>query len=122
MNNARYLREIDLARIDFSMRTGLYDEMRKNKGMTVLLNANVRFRRFIPVFSRFKITTKIVYWTEGSVFLEHRFIGAKEIVHAVFLCQQKFIDCNGETIMNALLNKTEPVKQKPEMPSEVSFG
>lgn len=120
MNNARYLRELDLARIDFYMRTGLYDEATKQKGTIVLVNANVRFRKFIPVFGRFKITTKVLYWTQDSLFLEHKFISKNGLIHAGFLCHQCFVKCNGEIIMDNLLKKGDPVLKKPEMPAEVS--
>jgi len=72
MNNARYLREVDLARIDFYMRSNLYDVVRSQRGMILLSACNVRFRRFIGLFARFKITTKIVYWNDDSIFLEHK--------------------------------------------------
>lgn len=121
MNNARYMRELDLARIDFYLRTRLYDEVRKNRGQIVLANANIRFRKFIGVFSRFKITTKVLYWNEDSLFLEHKFIGSNGVIHAILLCQQKFIKCSGEDVMNALLKHGDPVLTKPEMPMEVSF-
>lgn len=121
MNNARYLRELDLARIDFYLRTGLYDEVRRNKGQIVLFNANVRFRKFIPIFGKFKISTKVLYWNDDNLFLEHKFIGANGVIHAIFLCQQMFVRCHGESIMEALLKKGNPVLEKPEMPMEVSF-
>ncbi|XP_070492973.1 protein THEM6-like [Chironomus tepperi] len=120
MNNARYLRELDLARIDFFLRTGLYDEVRRNKGQTVLFNANVRFRKFIPIFGKFKISTKVLYWNDDNLFLEHKFIGPNGVIHAIFLCQQMFMKCSAESIMEALLKKGDPVLEKPEMPMEVS--
>jgi acyl-CoA thioesterase FadM len=122
MNNARYFRELDLARIDFYLRTRLYDEVRKNRGQIVLANANIRFRKFIPVFGRFKISTKVLFWNDDALFLEHKFVGGNGVIHAVLLCQQKFIKCSGETVMNALLGRGDPVLTKPEMPLEVSNG
>lgn len=72
MNNARYLREVDMARIDFYIRTKLYDVVRSQKGQILLGACNVRFRRFIGIFQRFKITTKIIYWNEDNIFIEHK--------------------------------------------------
>jgi acyl-CoA thioesterase FadM len=72
MNNARYLREVDLARIDFYLRSRLYEVVRSQGGMILLSSANVRFRRFIGLFARFKITTKIAYWNDDNIFLEHK--------------------------------------------------
>lgn len=72
MNNARYFREVDLARIDFYIRSGLYDVVRSQKGQILLGAASVRFRKFIGIFARFKLTTKIVFWNEDSIFIEHK--------------------------------------------------
>lgn len=120
MNNARYFRELDLARIDFYLRTGLYDVVRKNHGQIVLGAANVRYRKFIRVFARFKITTKVLYWNEDSIFLEHKFIGANGIIHAIMLCQQKMVNCSGEIVMDEMLRKGTTMLEKPDMPMEVS--
>lgn len=121
MNNSRYFRELDLARIDFYLRTGLYDTIRKNHGHLVLGAANIRFRRFIRVFARFRITTKVIYWDDDSLYLEHRFIGANNVIHAILLCQQKMIKCSGENVMNELLKKGTTMLPKPEMPIEVNL-
>lgn len=120
MNNARYFRELDLARIDFYLRTGLYDVVRKNHGQIILAAANIRFRKFIRVFSRFKITTKILYWNDDSIFLEHKYIGVNGVIHAILLCQQKMVKCSGEAVMEELLKKGTTMLAKPEMPMEVS--
>lgn len=119
MNNARYFRELDLARIDFYLRTGLYDVVRKNHGQIVLGAANIRFRKFIKLFARFKITTKIIYWNDDSIFLEHRFVGTNGVIHAILLCQQKMIKCSAENVMNELLKKASTMLPKPDIPKEV---
>jgi acyl-CoA thioesterase FadM len=119
MNNARYFRELDLARIDFYLRTGLYDVVRRNHGQIVLGSANIRFRKFIRLFARFKITTKVIYWDDDSIFLEHRFVGTNGVIHAILLCQQKMIKCSGENVMNELLKKGTTMLPKPDMPMEV---
>lgn len=72
MNNARYLREVDLARVDFYIRSRLFEVVRTQKGQILLGACNVRFRRFIGIFQRFKLTTKIIYWNEDNIFIEHK--------------------------------------------------
>jgi acyl-CoA thioesterase FadM len=119
MNNARYFREVDLARIDFYIRSRLYDVVRSQSGQILLGACNVRFRKFIGVFSRFKITTKICYWNDDSIFIEHKFIGNDGFVHATLLCQQRLVNCNGETVMDILLKQGSTILSKPEMPMTV---
>lgn len=72
MNNARYFREVDLARIDFYIRSRLYEVVKSQKGQILLGAASVRFRKFIGIFARFKLTTKIIYWNEDNIFIEHK--------------------------------------------------
>lgn len=60
MNNARFIRELDFARADFYERTGLYKCV-KSKGGTVAMGATtVRYRRFIRLFHRYMITSKVI--------------------------------------------------------------
>lgn len=59
MNNARYIRELDFARFHYYGLTGLYEEVRKSKGGAVQGASSVRYRKTIPIFSAYKITTKV---------------------------------------------------------------
>jgi acyl-CoA thioesterase FadM len=132
MNNSRYLRELDFARVDFYERTGLYRTIRSKGGGIVQGAATIRYRRFIKPYSIFHITTKITYWDDQSIFMEHRFVGRDSFIHAIAICRQRLINCSAEDIMDILLTETptyatsteklengELVKLKPEMPLEV---
>lgn len=59
MNNARYLRELDFARVDFYERTNLYRTILSKGGSVFQGAATVRYRRFIRPFRTFKITSKV---------------------------------------------------------------
>lgn len=59
MNNARYVRELDFGRFHFYERTGLYDEIKKNKGHVLQTASNIRYRRTIPLLNAYKLTTKV---------------------------------------------------------------
>ena len=119
MNNARYFREVDLARIDFYIRSRLYNVVKSQNGQILLGACNIRFRKFIGVFARFKITTKICYWNDDNIFIEHKFVGRDGFVHATLLCQQRLVNCNGEIVMDILLKQGSTVLSKPEMPMTV---
>ncbi|XP_067002146.1 protein THEM6 isoform X1 [Anabrus simplex] len=120
MNNARYLRELDFARVDFYERTGLYRKIRQKGGAVVQGACTIRYRRFVRPFSIFKITSKVIYWDTKSVFMEHRFITPKDdFVRAIVLCQQRVIQCNAEDVMAELLG-VEAGVHKPTLPLEVA--
>jgi hypothetical protein len=59
MNNARYLRELDFARVDFYARTGFYARIRDKGGAVVQGACTIRYRRFVRPFTIFKITSKV---------------------------------------------------------------
>lgn len=59
MNNARYLRELDFARFHYYGQTGLYEAIKKHRGGAVQGASSVRYRRSIPIFSAYRIETKV---------------------------------------------------------------
>lgn len=59
MNNARYLRELDFARFHYYRLTGIYAAFRARKGGAVQGASSIRYRRTIPIFSAYKIETKV---------------------------------------------------------------
>jgi acyl-CoA thioesterase FadM len=78
MNNCRYFREMDFARVDFYERTGLYKLILQKKGSVFQGAATIRYRRFIRPFTRFHLTSKIVYWDDQNIYMEHRFLSLKD--------------------------------------------
>lgn len=72
MNNARYVRELDFARFHFYDRTGIYQNIKAVDGHVLQGASSIRYRRTIPIFSAYKVETKvsILYdnlWTEHNV-------------------------------------------------------
>ncbi|XP_044728736.1 protein THEM6 [Chrysoperla carnea] len=128
MNNARYLREIDFARVDFYERTKLYQTIRSKGGAIVQGACTIRYRRFIRPFTTYDLTTKLIYWDDKSFYFEHRFI-SNDFVRAIAICRQRLINCNTDDIMAYLMSTDGMPKgvdieatvrtTKPEMPLEV---
>ncbi|XP_048000546.1 protein THEM6 [Leguminivora glycinivorella] len=92
MNNARYLRELDFARADFYERTGLYSNIKAAGGSVVQAACTIRYRRYLKPFTKFTITSRVIYWDNKTVFMEHEFVGPGRFVHAVAVCRQRVID------------------------------
>lgn len=59
MNNARYVRELDFARFNYYALSGLFGEIKKARGGIVVGASSVRYRRAIPVFSFYRLETKV---------------------------------------------------------------
>lgn len=133
MNNARYLREIDFARADFYERTSLYREICSQGSGVVQGASTIRYRRFLKPLSIYKITSKIIYWDEKSVFMEHRFITPSDgFVRAIAMCRQRLLDCSAEAVIGSLMERgvkqngnveagvTQIPHVRPQMPPEVA--
>lgn len=69
MNNARYLRELDFAKIDFYEKTDLYRKIKQYGGSLVLGATTIRYRRFIKLFHKYKITSKVMVRNYINVFI-----------------------------------------------------
>jgi acyl-CoA thioesterase FadM len=59
MNNARYVRALDFARLHFYEISGLHHKMLKMKLNALQGATAIRYRRTIPLFSIYKIDTKV---------------------------------------------------------------
>lgn len=95
MNNARYLRELDFARFHFYGLNGLYEAVRKIGGGAVQGASSVRYRKTIPIFSLYKIETKLVWWDDKAIYIEQKFITLSDgFVRAIAMSKQCITNCN----------------------------
>ncbi|VVD02819.1 unnamed protein product [Leptidea sinapis] len=116
MNNARYVRELDFARFHFYDRTGIYDNIKAVDGHVLQGASSIRYRRTIPIFSAYKVETKLVYWEDKTIYLEQKFITISDgFVRAVVLSRQSLVNIDSET----LLKNVSGAETKPECPEEI---
>lgn len=74
MNNGRYLTIMDLGRLDFLVRTGLWRAVRKYGWTPIASSIVIRYRRELRPFDRFRLETRLVCWAEASVVMEQVFV------------------------------------------------
>ena len=60
LNNARYLNYMELGRWDYSQRVGFLDLMRSQGWGVAVGGASIRYRRRIPLFHRFTVTSTLI--------------------------------------------------------------
>jgi len=60
LNNARYLNFMELGRWDYSYRVGFLRLMRSRNWGVAVGGASIRYRRRIPLFKKFTMTTKLI--------------------------------------------------------------
>ncbi|KAK3577117.1 hypothetical protein CHS0354_037151 [Potamilus streckersoni] len=74
MNNARYLREADFGRIKFLVESGIGKALYSLGGSFTNGGNNIRYRKSINLFDRYRIETKVLYWDDKAFYLEQQFI------------------------------------------------
>jgi acyl-CoA thioesterase FadM len=74
MNNGRYLTVMDLGRLDFLVRTGLWRAVRRHRWTPIASSIVIRYRRELRPFDRFRLETRLVCWAEASVVMEQVFV------------------------------------------------
>lgn len=117
MNNARYVRELDFARFHFYALTGLYEGVRKNKGGAVQGASSVRYRKTIPIFTPYKIETKLIWWDEKAIYLEQKFVTFDGFVRAIAMSKQCITNCN----VVELLKGFQGGEKIPDPPQELQL-
>lgn len=60
LNNARFFNYMEMGRWDYSYRIGLIGLLKKQKWGLVIGGASVRYRRRIPFFSKFSLSSKMI--------------------------------------------------------------
>jgi acyl-CoA thioesterase FadM len=60
LNHARYLNLMELGRWDYSYRVGFLSLMKKQKWRIAVGGVSVRYRRRIPFFSKFSLSTRLI--------------------------------------------------------------
>nr|XP_003702247.1 PREDICTED: protein THEM6 [Megachile rotundata]XP_012138390.1 PREDICTED: protein THEM6 [Megachile rotundata] len=120
MNNARYLRELDFARFHFYDRSGLYAAISKRGGGAVQGASSVRYRRAIPIFSPYKVTTKLLYWEGKNFYIENQFITLSDnFVRAVILSKQTSTGIQAS--MAEIVADVDPNARLPELPKDLEL-
>jgi acyl-CoA thioesterase FadM len=75
MNNARYLNIMDYARTHLLARTRLLEHIIQSRWQPLVGAVWITYRRSLPLFSAFSITSRMVCWDEKWFYLEQTFTG-----------------------------------------------
>ncbi|KMY68779.1 hypothetical protein AAU61_04035 [Desulfocarbo indianensis] len=93
LNNGRYLTLMDLGRWDLALRNGLMRLVFKNHWQPLAGGVAIRYRRPLPPFRPFELTTRLVGWDHKWFYLEQCFVQdgrakARALVRLLFKAAQ----------------------------------
>lgn len=77
MNNGRYLQIMDVARMDWMIRTGVAGTIRRNRWAPLLGGGFIRFRHSLHFLQPFRVSTRLLGWDHRWFFLEHVFLDSR---------------------------------------------
>lgn len=115
MNNGRILTILDLGRTGLAQRVGLLSALRKNRWGLTIAGSSVRYRKRIRPFTRFRMVSKAVGWSERFFYMEQTiWLGNDCAVQALY--RSAVTDKNG--IVNpakvfAAVGMDQPSPEKP---------
>lgn len=100
MNNARYLREADIARYTYFCHYKFMLALKACRANTVLSASCSRHRQPLSLFERFDIHTRILGWDDHAFYLEQQFISRRKgFVAAVIHCRHHVVGATPGVLM-----------------------
>jgi acyl-CoA thioesterase FadM len=119
MNNARYLNIMDYARTHLLARTQLLDHILRSRWQPLMGAVWITYRRSLPLFSVFQITSRLVCWDERWFYLEHTFTGPEGLT-AVGWAKAVLRDAQGNVEPQKVLEHVAPGAVSPPLPETIA--
>lgn len=118
MNNGRYLSIMDLGRMDYVARLGLFGIMLRNRWRPLVGSATVRYRRPLQPFQRYELVTRTLCWDDKWIYLEQRFERRGELVAQAFV--KVLFGTAGRTLRSReILKALGQEMRSPHMPPHI---
>ncbi len=119
MNNGRYLSVMDYARTHMLARTGLLTPIVRQRWQALVGAVWMTYRRSLPLFSAFEITSRLVCWDERWFYIEQTFNGPQGLA-AVGWIKGALRNTDGSIDPQSALQSVAPGIISPPMPESIA--
>jgi acyl-CoA thioesterase FadM len=119
LNNARYLSIMDYARTHMLARTRLLERIIRSRWQPLVGAVWITYRRSLPLFSAFWLTSRLVCWDERWFYIEQTFTG-REGLSAVGWVKGVLRDKRGVVDPQAVIEGVAPGAVSPPMPEAMA--
>jgi len=119
MNNARYLSVMDYARTHLLARTRLLEHIVRARWQPLVGAVWMTYRRSLPLFSAFSITSRLVCWDERWFYIEQTFT-AREGLAALGWVKGMLRDGRNILDPQQVLERVAPGVVSPSMPDAMA--
>jgi acyl-CoA thioesterase FadM len=119
MNNGRYLNLMDYARTHLLARTRLLEHILRSRWQPLIGAAWVTYRRSLPLFSAFNLSSRLVCWDQRWFYVEQIFTGRHGLA-AVGWVKGALRDPKGVVAPQKLIDSVAPGAVSPPMPESIA--
>jgi acyl-CoA thioesterase FadM len=119
LNNARYLNIMDYARTHLLARTRLLEHIIHSRWMPLVGAVWITYRRPLPLFSRFQLTSRLVCWDDRWFYIEQTFTGSKGLA-AMGWVKGILRDAKGSVDPQQVIASVAPGVVSPPMPNAIA--
>jgi acyl-CoA thioesterase FadM len=119
LNNARYLNIMDYARIHLLARTQLLDHILRSRWKPMVGAVWITYRRSLPLFSAFTLSSRLVCWDERWFYIEQTFTGRDGLAAAGWV-KGILRDANGNVAPQTVIDRVAPGQVSPPMPEAIA--
>jgi acyl-CoA thioesterase FadM len=118
LNNARYLSEMDYARVHLLARGGVLKPILKARWAPVVGAVWITYRRSLPLWAKYKLATRLVGWDHRWFYMEQTFTSAEGLV-AVGWVKGALLDKGGAVRPQLVMDLVQPGIVSPELPESI---
>jgi acyl-CoA thioesterase FadM len=119
LNNARYLNIMDYARTHLLARTGLLERVIRARYKPMVGAVWITYRRSLPIFSAFTLTSRLVCWDERWFYIEQTFT-QRDGLAAVGWVKGVLRDDQGTVEPQKVIGAAAPGLTSPPMPEAIA--
>lgn len=119
LNNSRFLSCMDYGRMHLITATGILGLATRERWMPLVGSVFVTYRRSLPLFTPFALSTRVLCWDERWVYMEQTFryhggLAAVAWVKGIFRSRE------GNVAPQWIVDRVDPGRTSPEMPETLA--
>jgi acyl-CoA thioesterase FadM len=118
LNNARHLTVMDYSRVHLLARGGVIREIIKRRWEPVVGEVWITYRRSLPLWAKYRLSTRIVGWDNRWFYMEQVFTGSEGVV-AVSWVKAALRDKKGAVKPQQLMDAVRSGVVSPPLPPEI---
>jgi len=119
MNNARYLNLMDYARTHLLARTRLLEHILRSWWQPLIGAAWVTYRRSLPLFCAFELSSRLVCWDDRWFYVEQTFTGRHGLA-ALGWVKGALRDGKNSVALQKVIESVAPGAVSPPMPDAIA--